>query len=108
VAIPKFDVVIPPKCKRSLDRITSSRDLQEALDLVEALEEDPFPPYSRQLAEAHNLWCFDFGSGKHRAVYQVSTKQRRVIIKAIGPRSDVYQRHGLYRKSAGLKQRRKV
>lgn len=108
MAIPKFDVVIPPKCKRSLDQITSAQDLEEALDLVEALEEDPFPPYSRQLAEADNLWCFDFGDREHRVVYQVSAKQRRVIIKAIGPRSDVYQRHGLYRKSAGLRQRRKA
>jgi hypothetical protein len=50
-----------------LDRIAS---LQEALDLVEALEEDPIPPYSRQLAEADNLWCFDFGGGEYRVVYR--------------------------------------
>lgn len=80
-------------------RIASLLDFREALDLMEALEEDPFPPYSRQLAEADNLWCFDFGRGEYRVVYQVSTKQRRVIIKALGSRSDVYQRHGLYRKS---------
>jgi mRNA-degrading endonuclease RelE of RelBE toxin-antitoxin system len=90
-----------------LDQITSPEDLQEALELVEALEEDPFPPFSRQLAEADNLWCFDFGDGEYRVVYHVSAKQRRIVIKAIGPRSDVYQRHGLYRKSAGLRQRRK-
>jgi mRNA-degrading endonuclease RelE of RelBE toxin-antitoxin system len=91
-----------------LDRIASPQDLQEALDLLEALEEDACPPYSRQLAEADNLWCFDFGDGEYRAVYQVSAKQRRVIIKAIGPRSDVYQLHGLYRKGAGLRRGRKV
>jgi len=32
--------------------------------MVEAPEEDPFPPYSRQLAEADNLWCFDFGDDR--------------------------------------------
>jgi mRNA-degrading endonuclease RelE of RelBE toxin-antitoxin system len=91
-----------------LDQITSAQDLEEALDLVEALGEDPCPPYSRQLAETDNLWCFDFGDKEYRVVYQVSAKRRRVIIKAIGPRSDVYQRHGLYRKGAGLRKRRKA
>jgi mRNA-degrading endonuclease RelE of RelBE toxin-antitoxin system len=79
-----------------LDQITSPQNLQEALDL----EEDPSPPYSRQLAEADNLWCFDFGDKEYQVVYQASAKQRRVIIKAIGPRSEVYGRHGLYRKHA--------
>jgi mRNA-degrading endonuclease RelE of RelBE toxin-antitoxin system len=71
------------RSKRELDRITSKQDLEEVLDLLEALEDDPFPPYARLLAETDSLWSFDFGDREYRAVYQVSAKQRRVILKVI-------------------------
>ena len=99
----EFEVVITPKSERDLDRIAPDAALREAVELIGALGDDPYPPYARQLAEQDNIWAFDLWGGKYRVVYQASTKQQRVIIKAVGLRSEVYKNTGLYRKNQGLR-----
>jgi mRNA-degrading endonuclease RelE of RelBE toxin-antitoxin system len=97
-----YEVIITPPAERSLNQIQSEAVLTEAVDLIDALKDDPFPAYARALAERERLWVFDFGDAKYRLVYQVSKKQKKIIIKAVGLRKDVYGKAGLYRKDEGL------
>jgi mRNA-degrading endonuclease RelE of RelBE toxin-antitoxin system len=103
----EYEVVITPKAERDLDRVAPQAALLEALDLIEALKDEPCPLYAWQLAERDRLWAFDFWDGRYRLVYQISDKQKRVIVKAAGLREDVYRARGLYRKDQGLRLRRK-
>lgn len=102
VSDPDYEVIITSLAERSLNRIQSEAVMTEALDLIGALKDDPFPAYARALAEREHLWVFDFGSAKYRLVYQVSKKQKKIIIKVVGLRKDVYGKAGLYRKGQGL------
>ena len=101
----EYEVIITPKSGRELDQLAPQAALQEAVELIEVLKDDPHPPYAWQLAEADNTWAFDVWDRRYRVVYQVSEKQKRVIVKAVGPRASVYGRHGLYRKDQGLPKR---
>jgi mRNA-degrading endonuclease RelE of RelBE toxin-antitoxin system len=67
-----YEVIITPPAERSLNQIQSEAVLTEAVDLIDALKDDPFPAYARALAERERLWVFDFGDAKYRLVYQVS------------------------------------
>ncbi|PYT30068.1 MAG: hypothetical protein DMG57_09440 [Acidobacteria bacterium] len=86
-----YEVIITLLAERSLDQIQSEAVLTEAMDLIDALKDDPFPVYARPLADRDFFWVFDFGSAKYRLVYQVSKKQKKVIVKAVGLRKDVYK-----------------
>lgn len=97
-----YVVIITSSAERSLDTIPSEDVKAEALDLIDALRDDPFPAYARPLAVRERLWVFDFGSAKYRLVYQASQKQKKIIIKAVGLRKDVYGKAGLYRTKQGL------
>jgi mRNA-degrading endonuclease RelE of RelBE toxin-antitoxin system len=99
----EYQVVIPPRSERDLDQITPQAALREAVELIGALKYEPYPPYAWQLAEQDNMWAFDVWDRKYRVVYQVSEKQRKVIVKAAGGRADVYKGSGLYRKGQGLR-----
>jgi mRNA-degrading endonuclease RelE of RelBE toxin-antitoxin system len=101
VSDPDYEVVFTSRAERSLDQIKSEAVVTEALDLIDALKDDPFPVYARPLAEREHFWVFDFGSAKYRLVYQVSKNQKKIIVKAVGMRKDVYRKAGLYRKKQG-------
>ena len=79
--------------------------LKEAVELLEVLKNNPYPPYAWQLSERDNMWAFDVWARRYRIVYQVSEKQGKVIVKAAGSRSHVYRDAGLYRKEPGLRGR---
>jgi mRNA-degrading endonuclease RelE of RelBE toxin-antitoxin system len=61
-----------------------------ALETAFDLAEDPFPPDSLELRGYAGLFRVPFYGHRYRMVYQVSLKQRRVVIARIRPRGTAY------------------
>ena len=63
----------------------------EALSAIAELREDPFPPDSIKLRGHADLYRVRLYLNQYRIVYQVSLKQRRVIVTRVRRRKDVYR-----------------
>jgi len=62
----------------------------EAVEAINELREDPFPPDAIPLRGSVNRYRIKFYRNRYRIVYQVSVKQHRVIVTRVRPRSSAY------------------
>ena len=85
-----WTVRIPRSVQRELDQLPDNV-WKEAIATITELKEDPFPHGSIPLRGHTDLYRIKFYRDEHRIVYQVSEKQRRVIITRVRSRSAVYE-----------------
>jgi len=85
-----WTVRIPRSVQRELDQLPDNV-WKEAITAITELKEDPFPHGSISLRGYTDLYRIKFYRDEYRIVYQVSKKQRRVIITRVRSRSAVYE-----------------
>ena len=85
-----WTVRVPHSVQRELDELRDSV-WREALAAIADLQEDPFPDGSIPLRGCTDLYRIKFYRDAYRIVYQVSRKQRRVILTRVRPRGTAYQ-----------------
>ena len=79
--------------ERELDallKLDSDQVWLEAMQTIETLEEDPFPPDSILLKGYTDLYRVPFYRYQYRMVYRVSEKQRLVVITRARLRANAY------------------
>lgn len=64
---------------------------QEAVRAILELKHDPFPDGFVKLTGYYDWYRIRFYRNKYRVVYQVSTKNRRIIVHRVGHRENVYR-----------------
>ena len=82
-----------PPAERELDallKLDSDQVWLEAMQTIETLEEDPFPPDSILLKGYTDLYRVPFYRYRYRMVYRVSEKQRLVVITRARLRANAY------------------
>lgn len=73
-----------------LDRLPDSVR-QEAVKAILELKHDPFPPGHVKLTGYINHYRVRFYRNAYRLVYQVSLKNKRIVILRVAHRNDVYR-----------------
>ena len=79
-----------PEAERDLDLLPDAVR-SEALDAIEDLAENPFPPDSIPLRGHAHRYRIKFYSNRYRIIYDVLENQRAIRIFRVRPRKDIYR-----------------
>ena len=86
----RWEVRIPTSVTRELDRLPASVRT-EAIEALSELEEDAMPDGCVLLRGYKQRYRIKFYRDRYRIVYDVSERQRRVIVLRVRSRSQVYR-----------------
>jgi len=64
--------------------------VEEAVEVIDDLAYDPIPSGAIAMRGYNNMYRLRFGSDACRIVYRADSKNRRIIVRAVGPRATVY------------------
>ncbi|MEK7406362.1 MAG: type II toxin-antitoxin system RelE/ParE family toxin [Acidobacteriota bacterium] len=85
-----WEIRIPRSVQRELDELPDTV-WREGMEAGAELRDDPFPVGSKILEGYTQRYRMRFYRGQYRIVYDVSHKQRRVILVRVRHRRDVYR-----------------
>ncbi|MBI1976471.1 MAG: type II toxin-antitoxin system RelE/ParE family toxin [Candidatus Omnitrophica bacterium] len=83
-----WSLYLPHRVEKEL--LSTSAAIQDRLqEAIEKLRQDPHPAGSKKLLG--KLDCFRIRVGTYRILYDVLSKEKKIVILKIGPRKDVYR-----------------
>ena len=84
-----WTLVVSPSALRELARL-EDRVKDDAVAAIGELREDPIPLDAVRLRGQVGVCRIKVFQNRYRVIYQVSAKQRRVIVTRVRPRSSAY------------------
>ena len=86
----KWTTKIERGAQRPLESLPRPDLVREAAEIIDDLAFEPVPPGAIAMRGYNNMYRLRFGSHAYRIVYRVDRKNRRIIVRAVGPRATVY------------------
>lgn len=83
-----FKVQIKPAAQKDFRRIPQ-KTLSRILEVIEELEQEPFPAQTKKLAQSDRLYRLRVGD--YRIIYDVDTEISVVTVHYVRHRSEVYR-----------------
>lgn len=83
-----YEVVLSREAARTLERLTPAKRAR----IFQALERARGDPLKGKRLRGELEGLLSLRIGTMRAVYEVDTDRRMVVVHAIGPRGDIYKR----------------
>ena len=87
----KWTTKIERGAQRQLESLPRPDLVKEAAEIIGDLAYDPVPSGAIAMRGYNDLYRLRFGSDAYRIVYRVDTRNRRIIVRAVGPRATVYR-----------------
>jgi mRNA-degrading endonuclease RelE of RelBE toxin-antitoxin system len=87
----KWTTKIERGARRQLESLPCPDLVREATEIIDDLAEDPIPPGAIAMHGYNNMYRLRFGNEAYRIVYRADNKNRRIIVRAVGPRATVYR-----------------
>lgn len=84
-----YSLLFRPSVEKDLLHLPKSI-VSRALDRIEELKTNPFPPQSLKLSGAENLYRLRVG--EYRVIYEVNTEAKAVTIHYVRHRREVYRK----------------
>jgi mRNA-degrading endonuclease RelE of RelBE toxin-antitoxin system len=86
----KWTISIERGAQRQLESLTRPDLVKEAAEIIDDLADDPVPSGAVAMHGYNNMYRLRFGNEAYRIVYRADNKNRRIIVRAVGPRATVY------------------
>lgn len=83
-----YEVVVSRDSAKALEKLTPQMQRR----IVDAFEELKTNPFRGKHLKGELEGLLSIRVGEMRAVYDVDSKQRTVVVHAIGPRGDIYKK----------------
>jgi len=77
--------------QRQIESLPRPDLVKEAAEIIDDLAYEPVPSGAIEMHGDNNMYRLRFGSDAYRIVYRVDTKNRRIIVRAVGPHATVYR-----------------
>jgi len=77
--------------QRQIESLPRPDLVKEAAEIIDDLAYEPVPSGAIEMHGYNNMYRLRFGSDAYRIVYRVDTRNRRIIVRAVGPRATVYR-----------------
>ena len=87
----KWTTKIERGAQRQLESLPRPDLVKEAAEIISDLADDPVPAGAIAMRGYNNMHRVRFGSDAYRIVYRAEIKNRRIIVRAVGPRTTVYR-----------------
>ena len=87
----KWTTKVERGAQRQLESLPSPDLLKEAAGIIDDLAYDPVPSGAIAMRGYNNMYRLRFGGDAYRIVYRADGKNRRIIVRAVGPRATVYR-----------------
>jgi mRNA interferase RelE/StbE len=86
--VPRYSILIKPSAVKEIESISSKRDRQGIVSLIEKLADNPRPAGCEKLSGQEK---YRVRKGRYRIVYSVEDKELIVFVVKVGDRKDVYR-----------------
>jgi mRNA interferase RelE/StbE len=83
-----FKVQLKPAVQKDFRKIPP-KILSRILEVIENLEQNPFPPQAIKLADSDRL--YRIRTGDYRVIYEVETEARTITVHYVRHRREVYR-----------------
>jgi len=87
----KWTTKIERGAQRQLESLPRLDLVKEAAEIIDDLAYEPVPSGAIAMLGYNNMHRLRFGSDAYRIVYRVDRKNRRIIVRVVGPRATVYR-----------------
>jgi mRNA-degrading endonuclease RelE of RelBE toxin-antitoxin system len=87
----KWTTKIERGAQRQLESLPNPDLAKEAAEIIDNLADDPVPSGAIAMRGYNNMYRLRFGSDAYRIVYRTDSKNRRIIVRAVGSRATVYR-----------------
>ena len=77
--------------QRQLENLPRPDLIKEAAEIIDDLAYDPVPSAAVAMRGYNNMYRLRFGSDAYRIVYRMDIKNKRIVVRAVGPRTTVYR-----------------
>jgi mRNA-degrading endonuclease RelE of RelBE toxin-antitoxin system len=86
----KWTTKIERGAQRQPESLPRPDPVREAAEVIDDPAYDPVPSGAIAMHGYNNMCRLRFGSDAYRIMYRADTKNRRIIVRAVGPRATVY------------------
>ena len=87
----EWTIKIERGAQRQLESLPRPALVKEAAEIIDDLAYDPVPSGAIAMRGYNNMYRLRFGSDAYRIVYRTDLKNRRIVVRAVGPRATVYR-----------------
>jgi mRNA-degrading endonuclease RelE of RelBE toxin-antitoxin system len=87
----KWTTKIERGAQRQIEDLPRPDLVREAAEIINELADDPVPSGAIAMRGYNNMYRVRFGSDAFRIVYRADSKNRRITVRAVGPRATVYR-----------------
>jgi mRNA-degrading endonuclease RelE of RelBE toxin-antitoxin system len=77
--------------QRQIESLPRPDLVKEAAEIIDDLADDPVPSGAIAMRGYNSMYRLRFGSDAYRIVNRADSKNRKIIVRAVGPRATVYR-----------------